>query len=76
MMDKKIIETKLKAFGKRMREIRKQKKMTLVDLEVEIGITNGTLSKIENGLQNIEFITIIRIAEGLGVDAKELFKNV
>lgn len=75
-MDKKIIEAKLKAFGKRMREIRKQKKMTLVDLEVEIGITNGTLSKIENGLQNIEFITIIRIAEGLGVEAKELFKNV
>ncbi len=75
-MDKEIIEAKLKAFGKRMREIRKQKKMTLVDLEVEIGITNGTLSKIENGLQNIEFITIIRIAHGLGVEAKELFKDV
>ncbi len=76
MMDKEKIDAKLKAFGKRMREIRKQKKMTLVDLEVEIGITNGTLSKIENGLQNIEFITIIRIAEGLEVEAKELFKNV
>lgn len=75
-MDKEIIDAKLKAFGKRMREIRKQKKMTLVELEVEIGITNGTLSKIENGLQNIEFITIIRIAEGLRVAAKELFKDV
>ncbi|PZR28269.1 MAG: XRE family transcriptional regulator [Citrobacter freundii] len=73
-MDKEKYTEHLKAFGLRMREIRKQKKMTLIDLEIETGITNGDLSKIENGLKNIEFFTIVKIAEGLGVKMQDLFK--
>lgn len=60
-------------FGQRMRKIRKHKGLTLLDLEAETNIPNGKLSKIENGLVNIEFITIARIAEGLGVEIMELF---
>jgi transcriptional regulator with XRE-family HTH domain len=60
-------------FGQRVRKIRKHKSITLQDLEAETNIPNGKLSKIENGLVNVEFITIARIAEGLGVEIMELF---
>lgn len=73
LMDQEKYITHLQTFGNRMRELRKKKKMTLVDLEVETGIANGKLSKIENGLVNIEFFTILKIAEGLGVELRDLF---
>lgn len=73
-MDQEKYSSYLLAFGQRMREIRKEKKMTLIDLEVETGISNGKLSKIENGLVNVEFFTIVKIAEGLGVEIVQLFK--
>ncbi|RFM29113.1 helix-turn-helix domain-containing protein [Deminuibacter soli] len=67
------LTTELLAFGKRMRVLRKERKLTLVDLEVAIGIDNGDLSKIENGLTNIEFNTIVKIATGFDIEIYELF---
>lgn len=60
-------------FGQRMRKIRKHRSLTLLDLEAETNIPNGRLSKIENGLVNVEFITVARIAEALGVEIMELY---
>lgn len=74
-MDQEKYTSYLLAFGQRMREIRKEKKMTLIDLEIKTGISNGKLSKIENGLVNIEFFTIVKIAEGLGVRVARLFSE-
>lgn len=73
-MDQEKYTSYLLAFGQRMREIRKEKKMTLIDLEIETGISNGKLSKIENGLVNVEFFTIVKIAEGLDAKIVEFFK--
>jgi transcriptional regulator with XRE-family HTH domain len=75
-MDQEKYTSYLLAFGQRMREIRKEKKMTLIDLEVETGISNGKLSKIENGLVNVEFFTIVKIAEGLGAQIREFFDHI
>jgi HTH-type transcriptional regulator, competence development regulator len=63
-------------FGQRMRKIRKHRSLTLLDLESETNIPNGRLSKIENGLVNVEFITVARIAEALGVEIMELYNYV
>jgi transcriptional regulator with XRE-family HTH domain len=60
-------------FGNRLRDIRKARGLTLLDLEVSTGISNGTLSKIENGLRNIEFLTILKLAETLDVEPIDLF---
>jgi len=61
--------------GQRIREIRKSKGMTQVDLEVECHINNGDISRIENGQKNIELHTIIKLADALGVELHELFKK-
>lgn len=63
----------LERFGQRMRAIRKHKNLTLVDLETITGIANGKISKIENGGTNVEFNTIVRLADALGVEIMELF---
>jgi len=59
--------------GKNLKRLRKERKLTLVDLEVATGINNGEISKIERGLKNLELITINKLAEALKVDMFELF---
>jgi transcriptional regulator with XRE-family HTH domain len=65
----------LKKLGKRIRELREAKGMLQVDLELDTGINRTEISRIENGLRNIEFNTLVKIAEGLEVEVIELFKK-
>jgi len=67
-------EDQLKKFGKRLRQIRKEKNMSQVDLEVASGIYMAEISKMENGLQNIEFLTLSKLAFALGVEIQDFFK--
>ncbi|MBO9561197.1 MAG: helix-turn-helix transcriptional regulator [Niastella sp.] len=63
----------LMRFGQRMKEIRKYKELTLQNLEAATGMHNSKISKIENGQVNVEFNTIARLAEALGVEIMDLF---
>jgi transcriptional regulator with XRE-family HTH domain len=67
-------EEQLKKFGKRLRQIRKEKGMSQVDLEVASGIYIAEISKMENGLQNIEFFTLSKLAFTFKVEIGEFFK--
>ena len=64
----------IKAFGKRPKTIRQKKGLTQLDLELESGISRTEISRIENGLKNIEFYTIVKLAEALGVSLSEFFQ--
>lgn len=66
-------KTEIKAFGKRLKSIRQKKGLTQLDLELEAGISRTEISRIENGLKNIEFYTIVKLAEALDVTLRELF---
>lgn len=63
----------LEQFGKRLKQLRKEKGKTQLDIEVATGINNGDISRIENGKTNIEFITIAKLAEALDVEMSDLF---
>lgn len=63
----------IQKFGKRVRQLRKERNLTQVDLELLCKINNGDLSRIENGQTNIEFFTIVKLAKALGVQLYELF---
>jgi len=73
-MGERRYKTELKSLGKRIKKIRLDKGLIQLDLEVKAGISRADISKIENGLKNIEFITIIKIAEALDVEVIELFR--
>jgi transcriptional regulator with XRE-family HTH domain len=62
-------------FGKRLHEIRMKQKLSQLDLEVRSGINRTEISKIENGLKNIEFFTVVKLAEALEVELIEFFKR-
>jgi transcriptional regulator with XRE-family HTH domain len=65
----------IKAFGKRLKTIRQKKGFTQLDLELESGINRTEISRIENGSKNIEFYTIVKLAEALEVKLSDLFKE-
>jgi transcriptional regulator with XRE-family HTH domain len=61
--------------GDRIRQLRKQKKMTLEALAGE-GLTKGMLSLIENNKAKPSMESLAFIAEGLGVDVTELLGEI
>ena len=64
------------AFGKNVRKFRKKKGWTQVDMETNTGITQADLSRIESGLLDVQFSSIVRIAEALEVPTKDLLEEV
>ena len=67
LMGRTKYDIEIENFGKRLREIRMKQKLSQLDLEVKSGINRTEISKIENGLKNIEFFTIVKLAEALEV---------
>lgn len=74
MSTEKRYNTEIKAFGKRLRQLRLKKGLTQLDMEVESGISRTEISKIENGLKNIEFFTVVKLAAALDLSLHEFFK--
>lgn len=60
-------------FGKRLKAIRKKAGLSQLDLELKCGIDRTEISRIENGLKNVEFTTIVKFVEALQVEISELF---
>lgn len=61
------------AFGNRLKHLRSKKGLSQLDLELQSGISRTEISRIENGLKNIEFMTIVRLAEALDIRISDLF---
>jgi transcriptional regulator with XRE-family HTH domain len=66
--------SEIAAFGRRLKQLREKKKLTQLDLELESGISRTEISRIENGLKNIEFLTIVKLAVALDITIQEYFK--
>ena len=65
-------ELELERLGNRIQQIRKHRKLRLLDLEILSGINDSDLSRYERGKENIEFQTIFKIAVALQVEVKVL----
>ena len=50
----------------RIREVRKQRKMTMKELGASVGVAESTISQYETGKRNPDHETILRLAESLG----------
>lgn len=60
--------------GLRVKEFRKQKKLTQEKLAETIGVDNGYISKLEVGQNFPSITTLEKIANVLGVELYELFR--
>lgn len=74
--DMKELERVYKTIGQRIREIRKQKNLTLEALSFNIGMNYSFLARIETGKAAATIESFVRIAKGLDVDFFTLFNNV
>lgn len=61
------------AFGKRVREIRKGRGMTMEQLAEKTGLSKRQIIRVELGEVNPKLSTICALAKGLGVEVTELF---
>lgn len=62
-----------KSFGKRVRELRKQKGYSQEELADKAGLHRTYIGSIERGEQNVSIDNIGKIAKSLGVKINELF---
>lgn len=66
----------LKTFGKVVQKIRKSKSSSLNNIAfTRGGVTSATLSRIENGLVDFKFSTLLNLAHTLDIPLVELFKD-
>lgn len=59
-------------FGKKVKEERESRGLTLDDLEFHSAIDSSDINKIELGQRNITMKSLLRISHGLKVHPKEL----
>jgi transcriptional regulator with XRE-family HTH domain len=65
-----------KKFGKNLRAVRESKNMSLLDVSYNCGLDYSTISKIERGLVNPTFKTIVELGKGLEVHPTELLSFI
>lgn len=74
-MDESEIQQIQKHFGTRVREIRKQKKLSQEALALACGLDRTYIGGVERGERNISIINIYKISRALGVSPGELVIN-
>jgi transcriptional regulator with XRE-family HTH domain len=72
-MDPQQMEQFRKRFGERIRYLREMRGWQLEDLAARLGKSTATISRIENGKQNLTMIDIVLIAQALEVAPSVLF---
>ena len=61
-------------FGRHLAEVRKDKKITQEELSFKTEISLSQIARIETGKINPTLDTIVKLANGIGVEAKVLFE--
>lgn len=62
-------------FGKRIKELRLERKMSQMDVGAALGIDRENIRKYEKGLQEPKLSTIVKFAELFEVDFEKLISN-
>ena len=60
-------------FGKRLRELRRDRGWTLAQLAKRSGVAISTISKAERGVMALTYDRMLQLARGIGVDMTEFF---
>jgi transcriptional regulator with XRE-family HTH domain len=72
-MDKARQQDVKRAFGARLRQLRKARKISQEAVALASGLDRSYLGRIERGEVNVSLVNIWRIAEALGATPAELF---
>jgi len=62
--------------GQRIRDLRREKKVTLVELSQKTGVAQATLSRIETGVMTGTLESHQKVAQALGMSVAELYAGM
>ncbi|MCQ2772638.1 MAG: helix-turn-helix domain-containing protein [Bacilli bacterium] len=62
--------------GARIKFLRKEKKLSQLDLALEAGVAKNYISDLENGRRNPSVLILNRICIALNIQLEDLFKGV
>ena len=68
-------ENELKELGKVIREKRKSRGLTQVELAQKAGLDRNYIGMVERGERNPSFLSLQKIAQGLGLTLDEMLKQ-
>ncbi|MBL8994602.1 MAG: helix-turn-helix transcriptional regulator [Spirochaetia bacterium] len=61
-----------KALGAHLKELRTEKKLSMERLGYASGISKESVRRIEKGVENPRFLTLLKLSEGLNVSLERL----
>ena len=70
------MENFLLGIGKRIKKIRKEKKLTISQLATGASVSNGLISRIENGRTIPSLPVLLEIINSLDIDASHFFEGI
>jgi uncharacterized cupin superfamily protein len=70
------MEKEIKALGKKLRELRRTRNMTILDVSKVTGIDIASLSRMENGKMTGTFKSHLALSKALGVRLPDLYEKV
>jgi transcriptional regulator with XRE-family HTH domain len=73
---KKSSKIRLKALGKRIRDLRKSRNWSQEFFAIQAGLDRSYMGGIERGERNITFDTMCVIAKTLNIDLSELLEDI
>lgn len=62
--------------GKQIRNLRKEKGISYIEMAEQIGISRNSYNQLELGIRNFEFITLLQVLKFYGIGLDEFFKNL
>lgn len=65
-----------KAFGVALRDTRKKRKLSQLEVSSTSGIDRAYVSEIENGEKNPSIVTLVRLADAMEVSPVEIVKRM
>jgi transcriptional regulator with XRE-family HTH domain len=68
-------EVAYRIFGRRLRELRAERRVPQEELATLVGLTRSSIANIENGKQRVLLHQLLKFAEALRVDVAELLKQ-
>jgi transcriptional regulator with XRE-family HTH domain len=71
-MESKEFQKELQLLGARIKQLRKHRKLRLLDLEMLSGINDSDISRYERGKENVEYHTLFKLATALHVEIKDI----
>lgn len=62
--------------GRRIKEIRKTKGLSYIQLAEQIGISRNSYNQLELGISNFQFKTLLTVLKYHGIELTDFFKDL